>query len=128
MLSGIVLTFPIISGKVEAWRRFCQELSGFRRKSYEDSRKRLAITSERMVLVETAYGSTAVTTLEAFNVDRVLGQIITSDLPFDAWYRVQLHELHGINLAGYEPFVQPSSPPQIQELLFEWILPSSVDG
>ena len=85
-MSGIILTFPILAGKVEAWRRFCQELYGFRRQPYEASRKRLAITCERM------------------------------------------HELHGINLAGYETFVQPLSPPQNQELLFEWMLTSSVDG
>jgi hypothetical protein len=126
-MSGIVLTFPILAGKVEAWRRFCQELSGFRRQPYEASRKRLAITCERMALVETAYGSTAVTTLEASNVDHALGQIITSDLPFDTWYRERLYELHGINLAGYETFIQPVSPPQIQELLFEWVLTSSAD-
>ena len=33
-MSGIVLTFPILAGKVEAWRRFCQELSGSRLKLY----------------------------------------------------------------------------------------------
>ena len=128
MVSGIVLTFPILASKVEAWRRFCQELAGSRRQSYEASRQRLGITCERMALVETTYGSTAVTTLEASNVDQALGQIITSNIPFDAWYRERLHELHGINLAGYETFVQPVSPPQNQELLFEWVLTSSVDG
>ena len=64
-MPGIVLTFPIVAGKVEAWRRFCQELSGSRRQMYEASRQRLGITRERLVLVETAFGSAAVTTLEA---------------------------------------------------------------
>ena len=43
-MSGIVLTFPILAGKVEAWRRFCQEISGSRRQMYEASRQRLGIT------------------------------------------------------------------------------------
>ena len=64
-MSGIVLTFPILAGKVEAWRRFCQELAGSRRKPYEASRQRLGITRERLALVETAFGSTAVTIMEA---------------------------------------------------------------
>ena len=119
-MSGIILTFPILAGKVEAWRRFCQELSGFRRQPYEASRQRLGITCERMALVDTAYGSTAVTTLEAPSVDRALGQIIASGHSFDVWYRERLQELHGINLAGYEQFVQPLPPPKNQELLFEW--------
>jgi hypothetical protein len=119
-MSGIILTFPILAGKVEAWRRFCQELSGFRRQPYEASRERLGITCERMALVENAYGSTAVTTLEAPNVDRALGQIIASSHSFDVWYREQLQELHGINLAGYEQFSQAAPLPLSQEVHFEW--------
>jgi len=127
-MSGIVLTFPILPGKVEAWRRFCQELSGSRRQMYEASRQRLGITRERLALVETAFGSTTVTTLEALDVGQVLGQIIGSDLAFDVWYREQLQELHGVNLAGYEQFSQRTLLPQHQELLFEWTLNSSVGG
>ena len=80
-MSGIVLTFPILDGKVEAWRRFTQELCGFRRGSFETSRKRLGITRERLTLVENAFGATAVTTLEAPDVAQALGQIIASDAP-----------------------------------------------
>jgi hypothetical protein len=58
----------------------------------------------------------------------VLAQIIASTLPFDRWYRERLQELHGINLAGYDRFVQPAPPLQDQELLFEWTLDSEVDG
>jgi hypothetical protein len=125
-MSGIVLTFPILAGKVEAWRRFCQELSGSRRQPYEKSRQRLGITRERLALVETAFGATAVTTLEAPDVAQALGDIIASDCSFDIWYRERLQELHGINLAGYEQFSQPAPLPQNQEVHFEWALNSSI--
>ena len=128
MMSGIVLTFPILAGKVEAWRRFCQELSGCRRKMYEASRQRLGITFERLALVETAFGATAVTTLEAPDVAQALGKIIASKLSFDIWYRERLQELHGVNLAGYEQFAQPTPLPQNQEVHFEWTLNSSTGG
>ena len=124
-MPGIVLTFPILNGKVEAWRRFCQELSGSRRQMYEASRRRLGITLERLALVESAFGSAAVTTLEAADVGLALSQIIASELPFDRWYREQIQELHGVNLARYEVFSLPAPPTVNQELLFEWILPSS---
>jgi len=127
-MPGIVLTFPILSGKVEAWRRFCQELSGSRRLTYEASRQRMGITRERLALIETAFGATAVTTLEAPDVDRALGQIIASEIPFDVWYRERLQKLHGINLAGYEQFAQPTPIPDNQELLFEWKLNSRANG
>ena len=125
-MSGITLTFPIVAGKVEAWRRFCQEMSNSRRQAYEASRRRLGITRERLALVATSFGSAAVTTLEAHDVGQALNQIITSDLPFDRWYREQVQKLHGVNLARYEVFLQPAPPPENQELLFEWILPSSM--
>ena len=124
-MSGIVLTFPIVAGKVEGWRRFCQELSGSRRQTHEASRQRLGMTRERLVLVEAAFGSVAVTTFEAPDVAWVLGQIITSDLPFDRWYREQVRELHGVDLAAYEYYSQPAPLPQNQELLFEWAVFSS---
>ncbi|MBI5959601.1 MAG: hypothetical protein HY866_12745 [Chloroflexi bacterium] len=126
-MAGIILTFPIMAGKVEAWRRFCQELAGSRKQTYEASRRRLGITRERLTLVETAFGSAAVTTLEAPNVDWALGQIISSSLPFDRWYREQVRELHGINLAGYEQFLQHTPLPSNQELIFEWTLLSGAD-
>ena len=125
-MSGIVLTFPILAGKVEAWRRFCQELSGSRRLPYETSRQRLGITRERLALVETDFGSTAVTTLEAPDVAQSLGQIIASMLPFDIWYRERIQELHGVNLAGYEQLSQPTPLPQNQEVHFEWTLNFSI--
>ncbi len=124
-MSGIVLTFPILAGKVEAWRRFCQELSGSRRQPYEASRRRLGITRERLALVDTAFGATAVTTLEAPDVAQALGQIIASVLPFDVWYRERLQELHGVNLAGYEQFAQRTPLPKNQEVHFEWSLNSN---
>ena len=127
-MSGIVLTFPILNGKVEAWRRFTQELRGLRRGSFETSRKQLGITRERLTLVENAFGATAVTTLEAPDVAQALGQIIISEFPFDVWYREQLQELHGVNLAGYEQFAKPTPLPLDQELLFEWTLNSNAGG
>ncbi len=126
-MPGIVLTFPIMTGKVEAWRRFCQELSGSRLQMYITSRRRMGITYERVALVENAYGSTAVTTLEAVDVDRALGQIVTSILPFDRWYRKQVQELHGVDIAGYDLFSQRTQVLNDQELLFEWSLNISMD-
>lgn len=119
-MSGIVLKFPIKYGKVEAWRRFCQEMSGSRLKMYEASRLRLGITCERLALVETAFGSSVVMTIEASDMGLVLGQIIGSAFPFDLWYREQVQELYGVNLAGYEQFLQPAPPATDQKVHFEW--------
>jgi hypothetical protein len=119
-MSGIVMSNPIAPGKVEAWRRFCQELAGARRQTYEASRRRLGITRERMALVETPSGSAAVTTMDARELGQALGQIMTSDLPFDRWYRERIQELQGVNQASYDQLLERPPLPQDQELLFEW--------
>jgi len=124
-MDGLVLTLPIAAGKVEAWRRFCQELSGSRRQMFEASRRRLGITRESLALVEGPFGSSAVTTLEARNVNLALTEMFGSNLPFETWYRERLQDLHGFDLTRYERFTQPAPPDNPQELLFEWTLGGS---
>jgi hypothetical protein len=121
-MSGIILTLPILAGKVEAWRRFCQEMSGSRRSSHEASRLHQGVTQERLSLVETPFGAAAVTSFEAEDVVLALGAIFTSDRPFDRWYREQIHVLHGVDLVGYEQSSRQAPAPENQELLFEWTL------
>ena len=119
-MSGIVLTFPILPGKLEAWRRFCQELSGSRREMHEASRQRLGITHERLALVETSFGASAVTSIEALDVSQALSQMATSDLTFDHWYRERVQELCGVSLARYAQFSPRTVPRQEPVLYFEW--------
>lgn len=119
-MPGIVLILPIAAGRVEAWRRFCQELSGSRKQAHRASRLDQGITGERLALIESAYGSVSVTTLEADDLGRALTRMLTSDRPFDRWYREQLQMLHGITLDGYEQFSRQAPVPDGQEMLFEW--------
>lgn len=119
--SGIILSIPILAGKVEAWRRFVQELSGSRLNQYEASRQRLGITREKMALMENSFGATAVTTLEGPDVTRALGLLISSERPFDVWYRDRIYELHGVRLAGYAQFSMLTTPPRNQLVHFEWM-------
>jgi len=95
---------------------------------YINSRRRLGVTSERMALVENGFGATAVTTLEAADISQVVNRMISSDYPFDRWYRERMLDLHGIQLAGYQDFLQPAPPAQNQELLFEWTFISGDGG
>ena len=127
-MPGIVLTVPILPGQVEAWRRFCQELASSRSIAYAASRRQLGITRERMALLANNFGAASVTTLEAQDIGQALGQIITSDRPFDCWYRERLAELHGVSLACYAQFAQPAPPARPQELLFEWPVPDVSSG
>jgi hypothetical protein len=124
-MSGIVLTFPILPGKEEGWRYFCQELSGSQLQMYLSSRRSMGITHERLVLVKNAFGSSSVTTLEAPNIAQAIRKLINSRLPFDVWYRERIQELHGIDMAGYEQYSQPMPMPLNHDVYFDWRLNSS---
>lgn len=126
-MSEIVLTLPILAGKVEAWRRFCQEISGTRRQQHEASRQRMGITHEQMVLIETSFGATAVTTFDALDMAQALKMLITSDRSFDVWYRDRLRELHGVDLAGHEQPALRKTLPRDLEVHFEWSLEADLD-
>lgn len=126
--NGIILAFPILAGKVEAWRRFCQELAGSRHRQYETSRQHSGITHERMTLVENPFGATAVTILESPDIAKTLENLITSESSFDLWYRQRLRELHGVNLSGFEQYSQPRRQSQNQRVYFEWNSDATDDG
>lgn len=104
---------PILPGQSEVWRRLVQELIGSRRAAYEESRRRLGITREWAWIIETGKGDVAIITVEAEQLEPVVTQLASAELPFERWYREQLLALQGFN------FSQPpaTSPP---ELVLEW--------
>jgi len=107
---------PILPGKQEEWRRFCQALQGSRRCQYEESRQRLGITKELAWLyapVQPPQGEIVVVSMEAEHPEQVLLQLAASDILFDRWYRQQLLELHGLDVTE-----ALSRPPN--ELVFVW--------
>ena len=45
-MASLASAFPILPGKTEQWKHFCQEMVGSRRSDYEASSKRLGVTRE----------------------------------------------------------------------------------
>lgn len=109
----LTMTLPIRPGKLEAWRRFCQELQGARRPAYEMSRRRLGIVREQFALVQTPIGDAVLASIEASDVGRALSDLAASDRPFDRWFKERLRELHGVSL-NQTSDEHPSDPE------FEW--------
>ncbi len=109
----VSLTLPILPGKNESWRRFCQEIDGARRGAYEASRQRLGIVRETLRLVEARQGEAVLLTIEAADLGRALGGIASSSAPFDRWFRYQLQRLHGLSFA-------PVAPPADSRSVFDY--------
>lgn len=112
-MAAILLASPILPGKLEAWRRFCQELQETRRSQYVESRRRLGITGERVGLLRTAKTEIAVIYIEAAQPEQLLPRLIDSEQPFDRWFKRRIRELHGVDVR------QPSSA-LLNEVVFEW--------
>lgn len=110
--SGVGLVGPILAGREEEWRRFLQELAGSRREEYEDLRRRLGITGQKVWFVRTRRGETAVTYLECEEPGRIAARLAASTEPFDVWLKSKLSKFHGCDFAGFDSGWSP-------ELVFE---------
>ncbi|HEX2909771.1 MAG TPA: hypothetical protein VH186_03115 [Chloroflexia bacterium] len=105
---------PILPGKLEHWRRFCQELLGIYQEEYRASRERLGITREYAWLQATPEGEMVIYYLEGVSPGQLFGVLANSSQPFDRWLLEQLAELH-----GFEPGC-PDFEATHNELVFEW--------
>jgi hypothetical protein len=97
-MSTLIITLPILPGKVETWRRFCQELQGVRRADYEASRQRRGVVAEEFTLVQTPVGEAVRIHIEASDAGQALADLAASPDSFDCWYRDKLNELHSFQL------------------------------
>lgn len=112
-MATLVLTAPILPGKLEAWRRLCQEIDGRRRQEYETSRRQLGIVSETVWLLRTRHTNVAVVRVDAEEPEHLLARLAASKHPFDRWFKEQLHQICGLDLAS--AFMGPT-----MELVFDW--------
>ena len=112
-MASLASAFPILPGKTEQWKHFCQEMVGPRRSQYEASRKRLGVTREVAYLQPTPQGDMVVVYMEAQNISRVFEGFGISQEPFDVWFRERVKEIHGVD------FSQPLPGP-LPEAIVDW--------
>jgi hypothetical protein len=79
----------------ERWRRFWQELACQPEEGYDDLRRRLGITGQRVWLVRTRAGATAVYYLECVEPDTVVSRLAASTEPYDLRFKARLTDFHG---------------------------------
>ena len=104
-----IWTAPVLPGKSEGWRRFCQSLMGSRRQAYVASRGRLGIEREASWLVKTAQGELALVAWQGTGLDRAWQAVLAPERPFDRWFRRQLERFLDLSQAQ-PPAGQQSEP------------------
>src|SRR5579864_3746223 len=112
-MASLAIAFPILPGKTDQRKHFCQEMVGPRRSEYEASRKRLGETREVAYLQQTPQGDMVLVYSEAQDVQRVFEGFGRSQEPFDVWFREQVKEIHGVDLS------QPM-PGRLPEAIVDW--------
>ena len=109
----MILALPIPPGKLEAWRRLCQELAQGRRGQQSALREDLGVRALRGWLLHTSNSGLGLLQMETDDPDRVVSNLSVSDHPFVRWLRRELKEINALDLK------EPASATD-KELLFEW--------
>ena len=112
-LQQLILVCPILPGRVEAWRRYIQEMVEERGEVYARSRAHLNICAERIWIHETADAAIAILVIETDQPNQVLYLMKTSEWPFDSWFPQEIMVHPGVD-AG------TSIDKHLPELVFEW--------
>ena len=114
-MTALTIVLPLLPGKQEAWRQFCQILQGSRRGDYAAWREQMGISQEEAWLSSTAQGDLIRVHLQVEHPQQVVADLATSPRPFDRWLRQHLLDLHGLDLAQLVPA-------SAHELIFTWQL------
>jgi quercetin dioxygenase-like cupin family protein len=112
MPSTLIVILPLLPGKQEAWRQFCQTLQGSRHREYDGCLHRMGITRQVVWLSQSMRCDAVQIDLHVEQCEQMVMALATSAHPFDRWLRKQLLELHGLDLSQFARAVH--------ELIFVW--------
>lgn len=101
----IAFALPVQPGKEELDRDILGEIDGDRRGEHEAAMREAGITRHAVWHQETPDGTVAVVYIEA-QEETGIARFASSDAPFNRWFREQMIEVHGVDIA------QAAPPPQ----------------
>jgi hypothetical protein len=94
---------PIKPGKTAAWKGYVEEMKTTRQADMQASRSKIGL-KEEVWLQHTPMGDFAVIYWEAPDIGKAFGHLMTSQEPFDKWFRDKiLIEVHGMDPAAPPP-------------------------
>jgi hypothetical protein len=112
MMAVFLGAFPVLPGKEDEPRKFAQETLE-RREEFDDSQRRLGISTEEWALQQTPMGSMVIVRFESPDVEAAFAGLAQSDDAFDVWFRERVMEITGVDLAA------PSDDP-LPEVILTW--------
>jgi heme-degrading monooxygenase HmoA len=108
-MKSLLLTAPILPGKLDAWRRCVSELLGVRHDGYHQAMRQGGVTRLRVWRQQTPDGGDqAVVLYEGPRPELFLQNVATSQEPFWSWLREELTVAHGMDFSA-----PPPPPPEL---------------
>jgi hypothetical protein len=104
---------PILPGKLEKWEEFHAQMSGARKAEHDASRKRMGMRREVASLMRTPGGDFVCLCHEADDLGAAFEAIMTSQDPYDVWFRENLADIHGLT-----PDMLSGPPPAMLKLVW----------
>ena len=103
---GLVVA-PIAEGKLEAFKKWANELKGSRKAEFNELNKRYGLTRHDAWLVETPNGAMAVVLHEGPGADSFMQKVGHSDNSFDLEMKKHLEDIHGMRMDQPPPGPMP---------------------
>ena len=108
-MKSLIITAPILPGKLDTWKRFASVMLKERRDDYERAIVEGGVTRLRVWHQHGADGADlAIVLYEGPAPEKFLHRIGTADDDFSTWFREGLAQCHGMDLS------QPPPPPAAQ--------------
>jgi hypothetical protein len=105
-MAEIAFALPVVPGKEEVDHATFAEMAGARREEYEAALRAAGITRHAVWHQATPDGTLALVVMEAGDPGAAVAQFGSSDEPFNAWFREQMKDVHGIDISQSGPQVQ----------------------
>lgn len=106
------MAFPLLPGKREALIQFAETLGGARKEEYD--RAQASVLRESWFIQPTPQGDLIIVHMEAPDPEAVFVNLAMSEEPFDIWFREQVQDLTGVDLAILPPSFR------VPECVFQW--------
>ena len=107
----VLFSAPILPGKLDDWKAFNTELLGARKAAMDAVQSSTGVTRQAAALQQTPYGDFVVVMIEADNPGEFLHAMGTGTDEFTQWFRAQVLNQHGMDLA---------SPPPPNEIYYQY--------
>lgn len=106
-MATVAFAAPLLPGKTDAWRQWIAELEGPRSAEFADLNARHGLTRHAAWLQQTPHGDLVVVVQEGPGAEGFMGKMASSVHEFDAWFRGNVEEVHGLD------FANPPPPPEL---------------